>query len=388
MAARRRGRAASTASRCGTAACRCSRTTAPASARWPPRVRAARRLGLAADAADFALAYVEGFHAAAPARASAVRARRAAGDRRRRARRRAAPRPRRLRRHRARRLADDAAPRACGSAPSCAACAGAAATSPSAPRRARRPRAAAGRAAAPLVTLPLGVLQARAGAARVAFAPSLPPPKRARHRRARRRRRRQDRARLSRAVVGAVERRARHSPLASCTSAAPPSPTWWRPLPLPGADAMGWAAGPAARRLRGRARRRHRAPRASARSRARSRICRRRACASSSRRGTSSTRPRDPFAAGAYSWVPVGALERAGTARRGRRRHAHFAGEAANAEGKSAHRPRRHRHAASAPPSRSCGTSYFQLTRKRACVRSPPPCSGLDGASASSPSLP
>jgi monoamine oxidase len=183
-----------------------------------------------------------------------------------------------------------------------------------------------------IITLPLGVLQARRGAARVTFSPPLPAPKRAAV------------AALAAGDVVKValwfqeswwhplERRLGES-LAFVHERRAPVPTWWRPLPFAGPMLMGWAAGPAARRLYGKP------PATVARL----------ALASLAR--TTQTPPSrlrellqswhvvdwaaDPFAAGAYSWVPVGALDAQALLAAPVDDTLLFAGEAANAEGKS-----------------------------------------------------
>jgi monoamine oxidase len=152
-----------------------------------------------------------------------------------------------------------------------------------------------------LVTLPLGVLQARPGAAAVRFSPSLPPDKR--------------RAIAALAVGDVVKVAARFAappwerheqrlgPLRMVHARPAAIPTWWRPLPHEGPMLIGWAGGPAATALSGRP------PEQIAR----------RALTSLARVLDADTLPpaaqawrvvdwaRDPFAAGAYSWVPVGA---------------------------------------------------------------------------------
>jgi monoamine oxidase len=152
-----------------------------------------------------------------------------------------------------------------------------------------------------LVTLPLGVLQARPGAAAVRFVPSLPAEKR--------------RAIAAMAVGDVVkvavrfaaapwlDHEARLGPLSMVHARPATIPTWWRPLPYQGPMLMGWAGGPAARQLTGR-------PPAQ---------IARRALVSLGRTLGCDTLPplaqawhvvdwaADPFAAGAYSWIPVGA---------------------------------------------------------------------------------
>jgi monoamine oxidase len=182
-----------------------------------------------------------------------------------------------------------------------------------------------------LVTLPLGVLQGRAGAARVAFAPSLPATKR---------------AAIDALAAGDVVKVAlwfrepwweplerRLGPFAFVHERRAPVPTWWRPLPFTGPMLMGWAAGPAARRLRGKP------PLAVART----------ALTTLARMlETPPARVRelvqawhvvdwatDPFAAGAYSWVPVGALDAQALLATPIDDTLYFAGEAANVEGQS-----------------------------------------------------
>jgi monoamine oxidase len=292
------------------------------------KLRAARRGGVAADACDFALAYVEGFHAAAPARASAraiaeqqEAADEAHGDELRRVREgydtiaarlvadvgderiRLGAVVDRVRWRRGRVVVDARAALDGKPLPSVSA------------------RAA-------IVTLPLSLLQRRA----VAFTPPLPPPKRAAI------------AQLAMGDVVKVALRFREpwwqaheqrlgSSLSFVHERRAPVPTWWRPLPFAAPMLIGWAGGPAAARLRGRP----------AGAIARTAIA---SLARTLRTPPSRLRAlvqawhvvdwsRDPFAAGAYSWVPVGASGAQAALGAPVDGTLFFAGEAANADGQS-----------------------------------------------------
>lgn len=159
------------------------------------------------------------------------------------------------------------------------------------------------RARRAIVTLPLGVLQARPGAAAVSWSPALPAEKR--------------RAILALGMGDVVKvalwlrtpvwraHERRLGELAFLHERRAAIPTWWRPLPFEGPMLMGWAGGPAAKALAGKP------PLAVAR------------IAVASLAATLKLPPSklessvqawhvvdwsaDPFAAGAYSWVPVGA---------------------------------------------------------------------------------
>jgi len=296
------------------------------------KIRAARADGLAADACDFALSYVEGFHAADPARASA----RALAEQQEIADAEHGDEARRVREGYdaiVARLVADAGPtrlrlgsaaRAVRWRPGRVTVAAVAALDgrPLPPVEARRA----------IVTLPLGVLQARPGAARVAFAPSLPP---------------STRAAIAALAAGDVVKvalsfrepwwepleRKLGMPLAFVHQRRAPVPTWWRPLPFAGPMLMGWAGGPAARRLHGK-------PAAAVARLALGSLAR-----------TLQTPPArlrellqawhvvdwaaDPFAAGAYSWVPVGALDAQALLAAPVDDTLFFAGEATNAAGNS-----------------------------------------------------
>ncbi len=188
-----------------------------------------------------------------------------------------------------------------------------------------------------LVTLPLGVLQGRAGA-RVRFVPQLPDAKR--------------RA-IAALAVGDVVKVAlrfaepwwqplekRHgSELSFLHQRRAVVPTWWRPRPFDAPMLMGWVGGPAATRLHGRP------PLQQARA----------ALASLSRtlRGSRGVRlarlpelvqawhvvdwAADPFAGGAYSWVPVGVGVSRAQAALGETvgDTLYFAGEATDSQGAS-----------------------------------------------------
>lgn len=193
------------------------------------------------------------------------------------------------------------------------------------------------RARRALVTLPLGVLQGRSGA-RVRFVPQLPESKR--------------RAIAALAVGDVVKVALRFaepwwrpleerlgSQLSFLHERRAAVPTWWRPLPFDAPMLMGWVGGPAATRLRGRP------PLQQART----------ALASLARtlrgsRGVNLARlPElvqawhvvdwavDPFAGGAYSWVPVGVGASRAQVALGETvgDTLYFAGEATHAEGAS-----------------------------------------------------
>lgn len=298
------------------------------------KVRDARRHGLAADAADFALAYVEGFHAAPPARASAralaeqqEAADEAHGDELRRVREgydavvarlaadagdadgrvRLGRIVRRIRWRRGRVTVDaDAALDG----------------RPLPPLEARRA----------VVTLPLSILQGRRPAARVAFSPPLPPTTR------------RAVAALAMGDVIKVALRFREpfwgaheqrlgAPLSFVHERRAPLPTWWRPLPFTAPMLIGWAGGPAAARLAGRP------PAAVARTALASLARTLRTPAARLRELVLAWHvvdwSRDPFAAGAYSWVPVGAIDAQAALAAPVDDTLFFAGEAADAEGRS-----------------------------------------------------
>jgi monoamine oxidase len=155
-----------------------------------------------------------------------------------------------------------------------------------------------------IVTLPLGVLQARPGAAAVQWSPSLPPDKR------------QAIAALGmgdvvkvalwlRAPVWARYER-RLGELAFLHERRAAIPTWWRPLPFEGPMLVGWAAGPRAKALAGKS------PLAVARIAVASLAATLELTPATVERALQAWHvydwSSDPFAAGAYSWVPVGAV--------------------------------------------------------------------------------
>ena len=86
-----------------------------------------------------------------------------------------------------------------------------------------------------------------------------------------------------------------------------PVPTWWVAAPRPSTCLVGWTAGPAADRLHGRA------PGAASTSRSAAWragwVCRARTVAAALEDARVFDWANDPFARGAYSWVPVGALD-------------------------------------------------------------------------------
>jgi monoamine oxidase len=270
------------------------------------KIRSARAGGVAADACDFALAYVEGFHAAPAARASAqaiAQQQEAADD----------VHGDELRRVRegydaiVARLADDVGDarvhlgaivhRVAWRRGHVTVEAGAALDGAPLP---------ALRAGAAVITLPLGVLQ-RSARERggIAFAPSLPADKR---------------GAIDALAMGNVIKVALRfsepwwqpleqrlgAPLSFVHERRAAVPTWWRPLPFAAPMLVGWAAGPAARPLRGRG----------ADAIAGAALA---SLARTTRVPLARLRPlvqawhvvdwaSDPFAAGAYSWVPVGAV--------------------------------------------------------------------------------
>jgi len=296
------------------------------------KIAAARRGGVAADACDFALAYVEGFHAALPSRASAraiaeqqETADEAHGDE--------------LRRVRegydavVARLADDVGDERMHLGAIVRALrwrrGHVSVELRSALDGARLPPVSARHA---IITLPLGVLHGRGASARVTFSPSLPPAKR------------RAIAALAMGDVVKVALRFREpfwtpleqrlgSSLSFVHERRAPLPTWWRPLPFGAPMLVGWAAGPAAARLRGR----------SADAIARTAVA---SLARSLRLPLARLHAlvqawhvvdwsRDPFAAGAYSWVPVGATGAQAALAAAVDDTLFFAGEASNAEGAS-----------------------------------------------------
>jgi len=292
------------------------------------KIRQARKGGVAAEACDFALAYVEGFHAAEPARASAAAlvqqqelADEEHGDE-----------PRRVREG-----YDAIVARLAGDVGDARLRLGTIVQRIGWRRGQVRIDARAAldgarlpplRARACLVTLPLGVLQRRA----VAFAPSLPAEKR---------------NAIDALAMGPVVKVALRfaapwwQPLEDRLGATfsfvherrAPVPTWWRPLPFAGPMLMGWAGGPATRRLTGKR------PETIAR-----------VALASLARTTRVPEARlrallqawhvvdwasDPFARGAYSWVPVGALPAQAALGAPVDGTLFFAGEATNADGAS-----------------------------------------------------
>jgi monoamine oxidase len=189
------------------------------------------------------------------------------------------------------------------------------------------------RARAALVTLPLGVLQAPRGArGAVEFVPPLP------------RAKREAIARLAMGRVVKVVVRFRGplgtgplAPIGSGTAFlhAPraPVPTWWVPVPAPPSCLVGWVAGPPAERfvaravdasarvetaLRGLARRVRIDPAALVRFVEDARVF---------------DWGEDPWARGAYSWVPVGALDAPSALAAPVGGRLFFAGEATDAHG-------------------------------------------------------
>jgi monoamine oxidase len=163
------------------------------------------------------------------------------------------------------------------------------------------------RGRAVLVTVSLGVLQARPQApGAITFAPALPPAKRcaidrlaigdvvkvvARFR-----------TELGRGLFGAVPRDASFVLVPGA-----PVPTWWVAAPLPSNCLVGWAAGPAADRLRGRGA--DAVVRAALRGLATGVGASARSLAADLEDVRVFDWGSDPFARGAYSWVPVGGLD-------------------------------------------------------------------------------
>lgn len=197
-----------------------------------------------------------------------------------------------------------------------------------------------------LITLPLGVLQGRDGAARVRFLPSLPAAKR--------------RAIAALAMgdvikVALLFREPWWTPLEQRLGGRlsflherhAAVPTWWRPLPFEAPMIMGWIGGPAAAKLR------RQAPETQARVALASleRSLRRAGRRAGGRAGRDAAGTpvadlvqawhvvdwaADPFAAGAYSWVPVGALAAQAALAAPVEDALYFAGEASDSEGASA----------------------------------------------------
>ncbi len=182
------------------------------------------------------------------------------------------------------------------------------------------------RARAAIVTLPLPLLQA----GRMRFAPALPVEKR-----------RAIAALATGNVVKVMLRFAepwwqplerRLGPLSFVHERRAPVPTWWRPLPFDAPMLVGWTGGPKADKLRG-------TPEA---------IARRALSSLASTVGVEGARLRslvrawhvvdwaaDPFAGGAYSWIPVGAVPAQRELGRAVDATLFFAGEATHAGGKS-----------------------------------------------------
>ncbi len=186
-----------------------------------------------------------------------------------------------------------------------------------------------GRAA--LVTVSLGVLQARPPApGAIAFAPALPAAKR------------RAIARLAIGEVVKVVARFRsgfgQGPFAAVPRDATflhlpgaPVPTWWVAAPLPSTCLVGWTAGPAADRLRARG------PAAVVPAALRGLAA---AVGVPPRSLTAELEDvrvfdwaSDPFARGAYSWVPVGGLDAPAALARPAADCLHFAGEATDVAG-------------------------------------------------------
>jgi monoamine oxidase len=187
------------------------------------------------------------------------------------------------------------------------------------------------RGKAALVTVSLGVLQARPPApGAIAFAPALPPAKR--------------RA-ISRLAIGDVVKviaRFRSALGQGVFSAVPrgttfmslpgaPVPTWWVAAPLPANCLVGWTAGPAADRLR--ARGADAAVPAALRGLAAGIGVRPRALADELEDARVVDWASDPFARGAYSWVPVGGLDAPAALAMPVAECLHFAGEATDVGG-------------------------------------------------------
>jgi monoamine oxidase len=193
------------------------------------------------------------------------------------------------------------------------------------------------RARVALVTLPLGVLQAPPRSlGGVRFVPLLPAEKR---------------AAISALGMGSVVKlvvRFRASltsalapslPADACFIHAPraPVPTWWRPLPLPPTVMVGWVGGPAAARFatgdsrRPEIRRQmvERALRGLARELGMSPL----ALCNSVEDAQVFDWAADPFARGAYSWVPVGALNAGAALAAAVDGCLFFAGEACDSDG-------------------------------------------------------
>ncbi|HXJ22286.1 MAG TPA: FAD-dependent oxidoreductase [Polyangia bacterium] len=187
------------------------------------------------------------------------------------------------------------------------------------------------RARAALVTVSLGVLKARPPAAgAISFTPALPPAKR------------RAIARLAIGEVVKVVARFR-SRLGSGVFAAVPAdatfmrlsgapvPTWWVAAPLPSNCLVGWTAGPAADRLR--ARGADAVVPAALRGLAAAVGAPARALAADLEDVRVFDWASDPFARGAYSWVPVGGLDAPAALATPVGDRLYFAGEASDVGG-------------------------------------------------------
>ncbi len=165
------------------------------------------------------------------------------------------------------------------------------------------------RARAALITLPLGVLQAPRGArGAVGFIPALP------------RLKRRAIERLAMGNVIKVVLRLRHpvgvgvlAPLGRDMSflhlGDAPVPTWWVPRPFPPTMLVGWVAGPRADRFAARHRDRDARLRAALQGLARALGLDAGALAAEVEDALVIEWADDPFARGAYSWIPVGGLD-------------------------------------------------------------------------------
>jgi monoamine oxidase len=165
------------------------------------------------------------------------------------------------------------------------------------------------RARAALITLPLGVLQApRSAPGAVSFAPALP---------------RAKRLAIERLAMGNVIKvvlRLREpvgsgvlAPLGRDMSflhlAGAPVPTWWVPRPFPATMLVGWVAGRRADRFAARYRDRDARLRAALRGLARALGLRAAAVIAAVEDARLFDWGADPWARGAYSWIPVGGLD-------------------------------------------------------------------------------
>jgi len=186
-----------------------------------------------------------------------------------------------------------------------------------------------GRAA--LVTVSLGVLQARPpGPGAIAFAPALPAAKRSAI------------ARLAIGDVVKVVARFRSGLGEGPFGAVPrgttflqipgaPVQTWWVPAPLPSSCLVGWSAGPAADRLRARGTQEVIA--AALRGLAGGVGASLRSLAAELEDVRVFDWASDPFARGAYSWVPVGGLDAPAALAMPLNDSLYFAGEATDVGG-------------------------------------------------------